>query len=675
MQFYKFSGLIRDKKWAEENDESRETFRKNVRKLCARTSNYNSKCSKDGFLFLSTIDGDVASFGAIVMKRDLFYQHYNKFLKYIGLALDDIKAEEITYDNLETVLSTSSHNGYINDDDEIKEKFEIGGLSRVYRHGVDFSENIIDGSSKEEIISFADDNLMQETFLSEIDRIYQGGKNKKAFGHPVFYLIETDNRGVRKQTYRALLDALFANNRIENKRYAFLDLCNDTDVSANALELIYKCCAGGAVITRFSTSDDDEENEYASSERKNILALCECAEKYRNEVLSIICLPRACTKQKDTLFEGLPNTCFVEITEDLAKDDKAKSYLKMLAKQHHIRTDKKLLSSIEPSYGYLSTELRAMFAKWYDVKLRTSVYPQYKELEMNKPALKKERPKGTAYEQLMSMTGLDSAKKVINEALSYYKAQKLFKDKGMVEEKLPMHLCFYGEPGTGKTEVARMVAEIFKDNGILSKGHLVEVTKSDLCGKYVGWTSNMTQKKCKEAIGGVLFVDECYQLLEKNGGSFGTEATTVLLQFLENNRKDFIVIFAGYKDEVDEFLESNSGLASRIAFKVPFENYSAEEMVSIAEYIAKQKGLHFAKDAYSKLEDIFEKEIGNSDFGNARGVRNLVDHARMAQANRLLLKDLDDISREDIATIFAEDIEAPQHVSKKPEHRKIGFCA
>ena len=212
-----------------------------------------------------------------------------------------------------------------------------------------------------------------------------------------------------------------------------------------------------------------------------------------------------------------------------------------------------------------------------------------------------------------------------------------------------------------------------KENNLLSKGNLIEVGRGDLVGKYVGWTAPTIQKKFKEAQGSVLFIDEAYSLVDDRDGSFGDEAINTIVQEMENHRNDVVVIFAGYPDKMESFLQKNPGLRSRIAYHVPFSDYDTESLCEIAKLIAKQKGLKFTKEAFEKLYGLFDAARTGSDFGNGRFVRNVIEKAKMAQATRLLTMDFDSVGSKDITTITSEDIELPK-ASTKPKTKQIGFC-
>ena len=217
-----------------------------------------------------------------------------------------------------------------------------------------------------------------------------------------------------------------------------------------------------------------------------------------------------------------------------------------------------------------------------------------------------------------------------------------------------------GGPGTGKTTVARLVAKLYYFMGILPQGQLVETDRSGLVAGYLGQTAIKTQKVIEEAMGGVLFIDEAYSLVDDRDGSYGDEAINTIVQEMENNREDTIVIFAGYPDKMEKFLERNPGLRSRIAFHIPFADYSPDELCAIATHIADGQKLTIAQEAQDKLRRVFAVACKQSDFGNGRYARNLIEKAKMAQANRLMASDLSTITDEQLHTLCAADIEEPK---------------
>ncbi|MCQ2534928.1 MAG: AAA family ATPase [Clostridia bacterium] len=671
MQFYKFEGFTVDNNWSEEND-SRRVMNEKIGKISRKTTSFNQKLNDKAFIFVEEAHSDAISIGIIVNKYPDVSKLTVKYLKEIEIELKDTNLEEITLDSLCHMLRNASNHDYIYNVDEVLKKFELDQISNHWGRGFDYEEKILDIRDQQFIYNEVDRFLVKETFIPELDRIYTPCKNKTS-GHPVHYMIQTDDRDICKKMYRALLNALYANERITSKRYCFLEFNPYSNFSRTTYDYLYKSNIGGAIVVRYKANDDTED-DHANYGREIIAKLCEVMKKYSNQVLTIFCLPRECTKSKDIFYEHLGNLSIVELKEEFASNERARSFLKMLAKNKKIRTDKNLFDKLEKDKGYLAPDLHDIFDYWYNNKLKTSVYPQYKDIVTAKREVIKAAPKGSAYDELNKMIGLSEAKKVINQALNYYKAQKLFADKGMKADHPAMHMVFTGNPGTAKTTVARLFANIMKENGVLSKGNIVEVGRGDLVGKYVGWTAPTIQRKFREAQGSVLFIDEAYSLVDDRDGSYGDEAINTIVQEMENHRDDVVVIFAGYPDKMEKFLQKNPGLKSRIAYHVPFSDYNTEELCEIAKLIAKKKGLEFAEDANDKLIDLFEKARVDDDFGNGRYARNVIEKARMTQASRLLTMDFDSISREDIGMIIADDIEIPMTTTKS-EKKRFGFCA
>lgn len=670
MLFYKIEGSL--VKIDAENEDSRKAHRANIRRIAIKSDEFNEKFCRDSFFFVSNSSDGILTVGVIAERQGKIKETLKAYLKHIECELADIVVTEITFNSIQNLLCSADRQDYIADDDEVMEKYGLDKISGRRGRSIDFGENIIDERSQSEVFSNAEKYLLNKTFLPELGRIYDGGASSKPYGHPVHYILQTDDRDTRREAYKTLLQALYANNRLSSKRYSFLDFKPGENFSVMMYDALYKVCSGGAVVVRYLANDDSEDNGFASSERDTVENICEVARRYRNQVLTVICLPRECKKAKSLFYENLGTMTFVEIQEDFVDGEQAGSFLKMLAKENKVRTDKALFAKLEADKGYLAPDLRTIFDEWYNNKLKTAIYPQYKDLKIAKQEVVKATPKGSAYDELQDMIGLKEAKSVIQKALNYYKMQKLYEEKGLKRDTPAMHMVFKGNPGTAKTTAARLFARIMKDNGLLSKGQLVEVGRGDLVGKYVGWTAQTVQSKFKAAIGGVLFIDEAYSLVDDRSGSFGDEAINTIVQEMENHREDVVVIFAGYPDEMEKFLQKNPGLRSRIAFHVPFEDYDADELCKIAALIGKNKGISLEDAALQKLGTIFETARKQSDFGNGRYVRNVLEQAKMNQASRLLEYDFDDITTEEITTIKAVDIVIPEiKIEAKP---KIGFA-
>ena len=673
MQFFKLVGAFA----AGSGGQGRKrTADENVDLLAAKSEAFNKGLRGRAFFYVVNASG--GTFTAMAVQKDPRMNMNPQFPAYteaLGVKLTDIHAEEISLHAACNLLHRASRSDYIEDDDDVLKTLDLDYMVNRRFSDFCFREDLMDEACRDEIYGKAGRLFTKDCLLPELDRIYAGGSFGKIVGHPVHYLIQTDDAGIRREMIQALLPSLYANGRLQNRRYSSVRFRGESLYGeSSAYDQFYRSNTGGTVIVQYSADYGDiGDEDTADGIRDTIEKLCSYIKKYRHQVLTILCLPRECTKLKELFYENLGTVSFVELKEEFLEGEQAGDYLKLLARDNHVRTDKKLFAKLEGNRGYLAPELRTIFDGWYNNKLKTTVYPQYKEITTVKTEVEKAKPKGDAYKELMEMIGLTEAKNIILQALNYHKAQKLFADKGMKVDRPAMHMVFTGNPGTAKTTVARLFARIMRENGLLSRGHLVEVGRGDLVGKYVGWTAQTVQKRFEQAEGGVLFIDEAYSLVDGRSGSYGDEAINTIVQEMENYRNDMVVIFAGYPDRMEEFLQKNPGLRSRIAYHVPFADYSVEELCSIAALTARKKGLHLDDQAQEKLASVFETARRQADFGNGRYVRNILEKAKMAQATRLLTQDYESLTQKEITTLCAEDIEMPEIAA--PARPRIGFSA
>jgi probable Rubsico expression protein CbbX len=222
-----------------------------------------------------------------------------------------------------------------------------------------------------------------------------------------------------------------------------------------------------------------------------------------------------------------------------------------------------------------------------------------------------------------------------------------------------LHMSFTGRPGTGKTTEAARMSMILHTLGYVRKGHVVTATRDDLVGQYIGHTAPKTKEMLRKAMGGVLFIDEAYYLYRPdNERDYGSEAIEILLQVMENNRNDVVVIFAGYKERMDVFYQSNPGLSSRVANHIDFPDYTDAELLSIAKLILASENYRFSEEATAAFSSYIIRRRQLPYFANARSIRNAIDRARMRQANRLFNQQSGLLSKSDLMTIEAADITA-----------------
>ena len=255
------------------------------------------------------------------------------------------------------------------------------------------------------------------------------------------------------------------------------------------------------------------------------------------------------------------------------------------------------------------------------------------------------------------LVGLVPVKARIRDIAALLVIDKLRVNLGLTSQAPSLHMCFSGNPGTGKTTVASRMAQILHRLGFVRKGHLVSVTRDDLVGQYIGHTAPKTKEVLKRAMGGVLFIDEAYYLYRpENERDYGQEAIEILLQVMENQRDDLVVILAGYKDRMDTFFQSNPGMSSRIAHHLDFPDYAVDELLHIAGMTLAQQNYRFGPGAQEAFEQYLGLRIAQPHFANARSVRNALDRARLRQASRLFADRQRILSADDLTTIEAVDI-------------------
>ncbi|HWJ03152.1 MAG TPA: stage V sporulation protein K [Verrucomicrobiae bacterium] len=259
-------------------------------------------------------------------------------------------------------------------------------------------------------------------------------------------------------------------------------------------------------------------------------------------------------------------------------------------------------------------------------------------------------------QELDALIGLTTVKKLIKEVQAFVEIQKRRSKEKLVAEPLVLHMIFRGNPGTGKTTVARIVGRLFKEMGVLQKGHVIEVERADLVGEYIGHTAQKTREQTKRAQGGVLFIDEAYSLARGGEKDFGKEAIDVLVKAMEDNKENLILILAGYRDEMDWFLETNPGLRSRFPIHINFPDYNTEELLEIADCMLAHRQYRLTLDARLELKRVLTNQLinGHKHSGNARLVRNIIEKAIRRQAVRLFKKV--EVSRDDLLTILPVDL-------------------
>ena len=515
--------------------------------------------------------------------------------------------------------------------------------------------------------------MADKTFMDELGRIYSA-KNKRQFlGHPVHYILYTSSHRETQSLTQLLSAALYSNGRLIGKRITYIyeirEMADKTEEIAN----LVAHAENTAVVVELRGSSQKDHGNYATEYAETIDFLCTLFLKHRKKVLFMFVVD---TKNpgfaKGLLHRLIDETRLIEIKHCMGDRDKASQLLRdWLMKEYpakEYRPDTTSLLKGHDSSTY--ADLEKIYSKMEQDFLTSEIYPAYQEV--TEADLPEEIDHRSAYERLQRMIGLKEIKKVVEQIIATHKAQKMRMDVGLKKQEMSLHMVFTGNPGTAKTTVARLLAEILKKEKLLTTGDFVECGRADLVGKYVGWTAKAVKEKFNEAQGGILFIDEAYALAD-DSHSFGDEAINTIVQEMENRRNHVIVIFAGYPEKMERFMDRNEGLRSRIAFHLDFPDYSPEELMDILEEMAKSRDISITEEAKIVCRRIVRTAQGNDDFGNGRFVRNLLEQAMMNQAMRLV-NERESVSRDKMQELKAEDFDVNiAQLYRKKEIRTVGF--
>ena len=627
------------------------------------------------YIFVETIMDNRLICIAMISNESLKKQSINEpvraFLRLLCIEPDTIETNEITCSAATKMLRTAVGRGYAINDDAVLDELGIRWIGRS-----NMVEKMIHANTnKDDILKRAVMFSNTPGYKDEIERIYQKSNAAPYSGHPVHYIIEMDCKDQHLQMADLLLSALFANKRVRSKRYIVKRYASVEPINESILLSMFEFCEGGTCVIDYVSGDRGHEDP-GTPEEPAIEMICCAINRFKHNVLTIICVSPIQKAVREGILERLPSFTFIQIAKEGFDKEGAALYLMNLASDASVKPDDRLKNLITADRErYSSSELQEHFDKWYNDYLKKVAFPQYASLTHNPvtPPNRQSIVQTSAYDQLQRMVGLQEAKSVMDQMLNYCKAQNLFRCKGAAMDNLPMHMVFTGNPGTAKTTVARLFAQIMKDNGILPVGKLLEVGRADLVGKYVGWTARLVKEKFKEAKGSVLFIDEAYSLVDDRDGMFGDEAINAIVQEMENQRDHVVVIFAGYPGKMESFLKKNPGMRSRIGFRIQFPDYSTDELFDILASIAEDSHMRLAPGVREKLMPVFISAKKEESFGNGRFARNAFERARLRQASRLLEQDIDTLSKEDVMTLCADDFDMTTGILAAQPQRMIGF--
>ena len=499
-------------------------------------------------------------------------------------------------------------------------------------------------------IDEADYAYQSNSLKEEIRRIHGSAREEFQPGNPAHYAIHASGEAMMHEILSVLVDSLFKAKRLISRRIFVIDMGLLRIKGDNAgsedppwLEPFCLMSAGGTILVKvpyisfgFSQSPKSESE---LKKRRYLSVVEKLFALNKGRAQFVFAFDPVYSKENImlALTETFPHDLFVPLFAQGAKASFAREFLESEARRNHIETDESLFTTLENKAEYSEKELRVHLDGWSRQRLLASEYPEYEAI---RPLdVDRLQPKMSALHELDSLIGLAETKRQIKRVITNIKFQERRHKEGLDNQHPCLHMMFMGNPGTGKTTVARLIGEIYVSKGIIPCGRFFEVSPVSLKGD-VSWRDIFEQAR-----GSVLFIDEAYTL--------GNDAIDQLVPYLENYRDDTVVIFAGYKGEMKNFLGKNSGLASRIPYHIDFPNYTPAELVEITDSVLVEK--NYTVSAHTRR--MLQRDFRRLRFmeGNARDIRNMVEKAISEAADRLSQLDLEALSREELRTLELSD--------------------
>ncbi len=476
--------------------------------------------------------------------------------------------------------------------------------------------------------------LASSSMNEELDRIYSRANLKQYFGHPVHYLISAGDWQAAMDIKDLLVAALYSNKRLLSGRQTILRNFRKNAYRDDRFRQIIRASEGGVVIIELK--GQDSLGNFATDFHELTGTIGDILTKQKKDTLFIFVeVMGQSMKNEDALNNITAKADIIQITEGTGTLQQARDYLTELVSKVDFTVDDK-----EEAFEYLPerdtysvSDIFTAYNAWYGSGLKNHIYKAYKTKKTFQVEVTPIESK--PYEELQRLVGLREIKSVVDQIIANGKVRCAREKMGLNTQDSTMHMVFSGTPGTAKTTVARLLAQILKDEDIVKSGKFVECGRQDLVARYVGWTAKTVEDKFKAAQGGVLFIDEAYALVD-DSNTFGAEAINTITQLMDNYRDQVIVIFAGYNSKMQEFLTQNEGLRSRIAFHLDFPDYSSAELLDIMKLMCEKRQYNVTDEALEYCRNIFEQAARVENFGNGRYVRNVLEQAIMRQSSRII---------------------------------------
>lgn len=680
MLFYEFNITFQSKKLkAVEQQKSKGQFVSYIRELNDALGMERMEEDIQAFIYQESA-GKYNMLASINLLQKISAESIQKFLSSIlevQYDMRDIKVNDLREITVETFRKLLARGDRINFIEEyrISDDLDIN-FDGCRDFDVTESLNQIHRLSFNQSIQQAQKLMADPSFIKEFERIFSKENNrKKFFGHPVHYKILAGSYFAAMRMVELLVAALYVNKRLVSQRITRIHNITERCYAESDFENIFKRAEGSTVVIELQGAQDNETN-YATSYEEVVDFISEVVKKYQRNTLCIfvemVDQPGFAPKLIGNIQDDIN---LIELQEGAGNREQALSYLKFIKQNTGMDyyTEADLEAALGDRLSFRASDIHQISDKLFSDSLKNKIYPAYKQVDYFSLS-DEEIHKDDAYHTLQKMIGLKEQKQTLEQITASFKVQKMRAEAGLNRCKPSRHMCFTGNPGSAKTTVARLFADILSKEGILETGRFIECGRADLVGKYVGWTANIVQKKFRQAKGGVLFIDEAYSLVEHWAGSYGDEAISTIVQEMENHRDDVIVIFAGYTDKMKSFLDRNEGLLSRISFHLNFPDYSADELVDILKLMAENRGYKLDDYVLCECRKIFVKASKKDNFGNGRFVRNLLEQAEMKQAQRLFkLSNGKKISKEELIHMEVSDFTGALSEIYKKNRSKIGF--
>ena len=602
---------------------------------------------------------------------DKFFADHEEF-GFSGIKVKDL--DEITANKFGKIFDRASHSENFNFDYyQINQDLGLDCLNnRTFR----LTEAIcpVKRLPLASALRDAEKLLADETFKEEFARVYSKENVKHFYGQPVHYKIIAGKASAAFSLANLLVATLYTNKRLISRRISLLTNISENCYDESDFEKIFENAAGGTVIIELS-GERVKSGQFAHAYEEVVEFIADTVKRFQRNTLCIFVEAADKPGFSEQLTAKLQDDLhIIELHEGAGNRETALAYLKslMIDSATTFYTDEELLEAMGDKLTFSASDIYSVREKLFNSSLKNKTYPAYREVD--RLVVKGEEKTNDAYTDFREMIGLKDQKALIEQIIAAHRVQKMRLDMNLDKQKAALHMSFTGTPGTAKTTVARLIAQILARDGVLKTGRFVECGRADLVAKYVGWTAKAVRAKFREARGGVLFIDEAYSLSDGEHTTFGDEAINTIVQEMENNRDSVIVIFAGYPDKMKAFLDRNEGLRSRIAFHVDFPDYTADELTDIFKLMAKRRGYEISDDVAAHCKKIFKRVAKKKNFGNGRFVRTLLEQAWLKQSQRIIKENEGgSVTREDLTRFKVEDFDV--NLDKKfRDERKLGFA-